>query len=509
MTQKSEVPQPGDIVAEKYTVVRQLGAGGMGAVLEVVHRVTGKHFAVKWMLSEANDGDTMVQRFIREAKVAGRFQHRNVVEVYDVGQEGQSPYMVMELLRGESLHDRLRRGPMNAREAIAVLIPVMRGVQAAHDAGIIHRDLKPDNIFLSHPSQGDENTVIPKVLDFGISKVQNNSGNTTQLTQVGTVLGTPEYMAPEQVRSLPVDNRTDVYALGVILFQMLSGQLPHSGGSYSDIVIKVATEPPADLRKLQPDTPAAVADAVARALAKQPRDRFATVAEFAKTLAPLGGVAFEVDGSTSDGSQSSKTPGPITVSTSKTGQGGSPHVGLMLGVGALLAIAGVGALVLTNMGDKPEVTQPTGAGQPADPVPPLANPTGGNLGQNESAKPGAPAPPPQTIDLDELANQPIAPARPNPRPTPPPPTAYRPEPRDTTDDDEGRTEPPRTQPSKPRVNRPKPKPRVVHKPKPKPEPIEPVETPPETTHAADDDKPATPRKPARKPRSTSVSLDDF
>src|SRR5689334_13092795 len=143
------VPVPGDVVSGKYRVERILGTGGMGCVFEATHQVTGKRFAVKWLLPDLSGHGDAVQRFIREAQVAGRFEHPNVVEVYDVGQERGSFFMVMELLQGESLGARLRsRGKLPHEEACSLIIPCLRGVHRAHQAGIVHRDLKPDNIYI-------------------------------------------------------------------------------------------------------------------------------------------------------------------------------------------------------------------------------------------------------------------------------------------------------------------------------------------------------------------------
>ena len=204
------LPRPGQTIADKYVVEGPLGQGGMGAVLEVTHRVTGRRFALKWLLPELCSQSDAVDRFMREAQVAGRVDHRNVVEVYDFGRDGASFFMVMELLRGETLAARLEReGKLGPTDACRIMLGVTHGLAAAHAAGVVHRDLKPANVFLTRVEEGSPE--LPKLLDFGISKISALPGELNgAATRAGVVLGTPFYMAPEQLRSLPVDARTDI-----------------------------------------------------------------------------------------------------------------------------------------------------------------------------------------------------------------------------------------------------------------------------------------------------------
>lgn len=290
-----ELPKKGDLIAGKYAVEGTLGQGGMGAVFEVCHRLTGKHFAVKWLLPALSGQTEAVRRFMREAQVAGRVDHPNVVEVYDVGQEGDSFYMVMELLQGEPLArriDRVRR--LSVEESCKVLLPVMHGLSVAHKAGVIHRDLKPDNIFLCRTPLGTE---VPKVLDFGISKMSSLAGEVSAgVTRFGLVMGTPNYMSPEQLRGDTVDQRTDVYALGVILYEMLGGSVPYPGLSFADLVLAIAHQDPKPLSTLAPGLPKPILDLVHRALARDPNQRFQTVEEMGTALSALsGGTAFAAD----------------------------------------------------------------------------------------------------------------------------------------------------------------------------------------------------------------------
>jgi serine/threonine protein kinase len=280
------LPEPGDIVGGKYRVERKLGSGGMGAVFEVTHRVTDKRFAVKWLLPDVAANDGAVKRFIREAQVAGRFVHPNVVEVYDLGQDDGSFYMVMELLSGESLAERLERvGRLSTQQACEILVPCMEGVAAAHAAGIIHRDLKPANIFVC--AARGRSPEEPKVLDFGVSKLAAQPGVTdATLTHAGAVIGTPHYMAPEQLRAQAIDARADIYAFGVILYQALAGQRPYDAGSYADLVLHVMTDTPRPLRERAPDLRAGVAEAVMRAMARDKNARFADLSQLIAALEP-------------------------------------------------------------------------------------------------------------------------------------------------------------------------------------------------------------------------------
>jgi serine/threonine-protein kinase len=290
LSSQSTLPKPGDLIGGKYRVEGLLGTGGMAAVFEASHVVTRKRFAIKVLLPDLTQHDEIVKRFVREAQVAGRFQHPNVVEVYDIGQEGSLFFMVMELLRGESLAARLAgEVRLHASTACHIVIHCLGGVAAAHAAGIIHRDLKPANIFLCHGPT--PNVELPKVLDFGISKHATLPGmpDVTK-TDTGRVMGTPYYMAPEQLRAAPVDERIDIYALGVTLYEMLSGRHPFEANSYSELVLKITSELPPPLETLARDLPPGLSAIVARAMARNPERRFKSATAFLEALEQYGGV---------------------------------------------------------------------------------------------------------------------------------------------------------------------------------------------------------------------------
>jgi serine/threonine-protein kinase len=291
MVDGSRLPEAGDTIADKYRIERLIGRGGMSVVYGATHLVTGKRFAIKWHMSDEAIGSInftdSARRFIREAQVAGLFQHPNVVEVYDVGQVSGSFYMVMEWLEGESLDARLERaGRLSFEETCAFLIPCMRGVDEAHAAGIVHRDLKPANIFVCRATKHAPEYA--KVLDFGIAKLAKRPDEINSLvTKTGVLIGTPHFLAPEQLRDQPVDQRTDIYALGVILYQLLSGQLPFLADNFGQLVLQIATGTPKPLHDHVPGLSPGIEEVVARAMAREPSERFQDVRALIDALVHL------------------------------------------------------------------------------------------------------------------------------------------------------------------------------------------------------------------------------
>jgi len=274
----------GSVIADTYTIEALLGRGGMGSVFRASHkRLAGKHVAIKILHTEIEDAD-VVARFKREAEIAARLNHPNIVGVidYNIAPDGM-PYLVLDYLEGETLAQRIALGPMTLDQVVSILRQVGSALAAAHRAGIVHRDLKPQNIFLVPTVVDGREVEIAKVLDFGISKIR---GSQTVKTQDSTLLGTPQYMAPEQAtgQHANIDERTDLFALGAIVYEMLTGQPAFSGASIPEVVFKVVYEQPAPLASLAPATPPEIVAAVNRAMAKPIDDRFPTVASFVESI---------------------------------------------------------------------------------------------------------------------------------------------------------------------------------------------------------------------------------
>ncbi len=281
------LPKPGDVFAGKYQVDQPIGSGAMSAVFQVTHRVTQKRFALKVLRPEVAAHDDLAQRFLREARVASQLDHPHVVEVYDVGSAEGSFYMVMELLVGESLEDRLRRqGRLSLADVARLLAPCFDALAQAHEAGNVHRDLKPANIFVCRASSSGPEQA--KVLDFGISKMAGRPGDPRRsMTRTGLILGTPHYMPLEQMRGQPVDQRADIYAVGVVLYQCVSGRLPYQADNFGDLVLTMASEPPAPLERAVRGLPDGFAAVVHTALARAPEDRYPDLRAMSAALEPF------------------------------------------------------------------------------------------------------------------------------------------------------------------------------------------------------------------------------
>jgi serine/threonine-protein kinase len=285
----------GELIAGKYRVERVIGEGGMGTVLAARHELLDVRVAVKVLSAELTHQPGIIARFLREARAVARLKSEHVARVMDVGtlDEGQ-PFIVMELLEGEDLEKRVTRAPLPVIEAATFILQALEAMSQAHAIGIVHRDLKPANLFVTTTPDGRE---IIKVLDFGIAKlthaVKTDGGRSGGLTGEHSTLGSPLYMAPEQVRAQPhIDQRADIWALGAIFYELVSGRTPFGGSSVGEIFGAVLHSSPTPLRDIVPDAPAQLAAIIDRCLKKAVDERYADVGELARDLVLLADPAW-------------------------------------------------------------------------------------------------------------------------------------------------------------------------------------------------------------------------
>jgi serine/threonine-protein kinase len=267
----------------RYRIAAHLASGGMGAVFRAEHVYMRKEVALKVLRPDLSASPDLAERFRRESEIAASLDHENIVRVTDFGRSPEGYlFLAMELLEGESLYERLRRtGPMSPDDAVPILLQVCAGLDAAHRRGVVHRDLKPENIFLEPKGSGP----VVKILDFGIAKISQAQG--VESADAGMVVGTPEYLSPEQAFGQEVDSRADIYALGIVAWRMLAGRHPFQADSPRALVVKQATEPVPPLGDVRPELAAypALLATIARACAKSPDQRPASAAELAGELA--------------------------------------------------------------------------------------------------------------------------------------------------------------------------------------------------------------------------------
>lgn len=323
------LPVVGDEIAGKYRIEGVLGQGGMGAVFVARNALTGKRVAIKWLLPEHKASVTR-ERLLREAQIAASIDHPNVVDIYDVGEHQDGLFLVMEYLRGRSLAEVMaERGRLDPAELIALLVPAMRGVHAAHLAGVIHRDLKPDNIILSE----SDGHIVPKVLDFGVSKTNGASAvPNSSLTRTGALVGTPHYMALEQVDgSNAIDARTDVYAFGVLLYRALTGHFPFDGTSLGEVILKIGTKEASPMRLLRPELPGGLDAVVLRALNRDRQKRFADLEELARALMPYADELTSTHGGVTPGAVSFRSLGLKSLSDTTTSETGATSLAQVTG----------------------------------------------------------------------------------------------------------------------------------------------------------------------------------
>lgn len=282
----------GTQLAARYEFLEVLGEGGVGIVFKARHPHLDKLVAVK-MLQSAELNDETVARFEREARAISRLDHPNIITVYDFGvTERRQPFMVMEFLEGRGLDVLLREEDfIQLQRALEILVPVVDAIAHAHEMGILHRDIKPSNIMLKTVANRQP---VPKILDFGLAKLTDPaSQKSVQLTQAQQVIGSPPYMSPEQVRGKPVDERSDIYAMGCVIFETVTGYPPHCGDTAMEIMLKHLEEPPLTFMETRPELafPSDLEPLIMRALEKEPENRFQTMRALRDELARIAATA--------------------------------------------------------------------------------------------------------------------------------------------------------------------------------------------------------------------------
>jgi Protein kinase domain len=361
-------PLVGRVIADRYLILARLGEGGMGRVYLAEHVKMNRQCAIKVMNPSLVSDSESSQRFAREASNAARILHPNVAAVFDYGEADKVVYLVMEYVDGESLSSILQKdGALDPRRAIDLARQVADGLHAAHELGIVHRDLKPDNVIVTRNRAGKE---IAKVVDFGIAKAMNDSKEDA-LTKSGLVIGTPEYMSPEQLLGDPVDARTDVYALGCILFQSLTGNAAFAADTREQMIRRRLHEPAPHIRDLIPALPARLDTLIVHMLARSPGDRVASAAEARDQLDPaltLSGwdPRTMTQGVGDSGDATSIMPAAVITAPTDTQVGGAAQpakkggrgmlVGSLIGV---VAVATAVVFLVNRPHAKPPVTPTT------------------------------------------------------------------------------------------------------------------------------------------------------
>ncbi|MGA9931350.1 MAG: serine/threonine-protein kinase, partial [Terriglobales bacterium] len=283
-----------------YEIQSLIGSGGMGEVYRAHDSRLNRTVAIKVLPTSYSADAERLQRFVQEARAAAALNHPNILSIFDIGEASGAPYIVSELLEGQTLRERIRSGPLSSRKSIDYALQVARGLAAAHEKGIVHRDLKPENLFLTHDDR-------VKILDFGLAKLtrpESEAGADTATVQVNTepgqIMGTVGYMSPEQVRGKPADHRSDIFSFGSILYEMLSGQRAFRGESPAETMSAILKEEPAELSETARNVPPALERMVRHCLEKNPGQRFQSAGDLAFDLEALtdGSVSSSVVGRT-------------------------------------------------------------------------------------------------------------------------------------------------------------------------------------------------------------------
>ena len=385
--------EAGTIINDRYKIVGPIGEGGMGAVYEAEHTGVGRRVAIKVLLPEFARNAEVVGRFEREARAAAAIGHDNIIDVLDVGTHDGAPFMVMEILKGESLATRIERaGALSPESAAYVMAQVISALGAAHAAGIIHRDLKPDNVYLVTKA-GVRDFV--KLLDFGISKFKDDGKGPagSGKTQTGALMGTPVYMSPEQATAKrDIDHRADLYSAGVMLFEMVTAQAPFNAESHAELLMDIVYRPNGvkSARSVNPTLPPEFDAIVSKAMAKDRDDRYQDAGEFLAAITPWIGsapIAADATGTHAAIPKPAKTA-TLTPSSWETGAqavvaaNATPvkkqSAGLFVGGGlALVAALGIGGFLFVKSSPPatPAPTTRAAVAAPIAPATPAISPT--------------------------------------------------------------------------------------------------------------------------------------
>jgi serine/threonine-protein kinase len=277
----------GELIAGRYELEKLVGSGGMSNVFRAHDRLLERTVALKILHEQYTQDDDYVERFRREARAVAQLAHPKIVTVIDRGEQEGRQFIVFEYIDGENLKERTNRGPLEVRDAILLSLQVARALAFAHERGLVHRDVKPQNVLLNDEGQA-------KVTDFGIARSLDVHG----VTQTGTVLGTSDYIAPEQARGQKVDPKTDIYSLGVVLYELLSGEVPYAGDNFVAVAMRHVNEPVPSVLARRPDCPVRLDLAIQRAMSKDPEDRFESMGDF---VAELEACLGELDGREDEG----------------------------------------------------------------------------------------------------------------------------------------------------------------------------------------------------------------
>ena len=380
----------GQVIANNYHVIKKLGEGGMGQVYLAEHVKMGRRCAIKVMSPSMVHDPDAVARFNREATNASHISHPNVCAVYDFGETTDGLiYLIMEFVEGEPLTDLLARaGALPPAQATAIFKQTADALQAAHDLGIVHRDLKPDNIMIARGRDGSDQV---KVVDFGIAKAVGGDETGQKVTKTGLVVGTPEFMSPEQLSGDKVDGRSDLYSLGLVYFQMLTGQLPFQAETVQETMIKRLTDEPAKLGPTRPDLvfPSGLQEVLDAALVRTPAERYQTVAKFAEDVVGVVQLRRPTRGAATPGTRTDMEDRTQLLDSKQTKARAPARpperkrslIPIVAGAVLVLGAAGGGYMLLGGAGargqsDSTQVTRPDSTQSAIVPPPDTTHPSG-------------------------------------------------------------------------------------------------------------------------------------